>query len=186
MNTLLERDEVEVLPHLLESAHRTSVVQTLLDTSPKRTPWVISKPERGAAGTTGSFLACADAIQGVARIPEIAVPLPPPKQTSSRLLGMWEAYVTSIEDQVFTARLIDLKGNDPDHEAEFDIASVSDFDLDLLEVGAVFYWSITYIHSLAGQRSTTSDIRFRRRPVWSAQDLRNPEKEAEFAAVLGL
>ena len=50
-------------------------------------------------------------------------------------------------------------------------------DLDLLEPGAVFYWNIGYRDRPSG-RERISTIRFRRLPVWTADELKVADQEA--------
>ena len=106
---------------------------------------------------------------------------------TTKLLGQWEGYVLSTDGEAFTARLIDTMGNDPDYEAEFEIESISKQDHDLIQAGAVFYWSITYFRRVDGNISTMSDIRFRRLPVWTQQELQKAKQKADsIAELLGI
>lgn len=108
-------------------------------------------------------------------------------QSTSRVLNLWEGYVLKVGESDFLARLIDIKRKEQDHEAEFDIATVSECDRELLEEGAVFYWSICYQKSITGQITSTSDIRFRRRTNWSAAELQEAKQaSAEIAKLLNL
>jgi len=114
--------------------------------------------------------------------------------STSKIISFWEGYVNAVyQDQgYFSATLIDLKQADfnseserePDHQAEFDIAEVSEFDRDLIVPGAVFYWSITYITSVSRQINTNSDIRFRRLPLWTKFELDAAHASSESLAKL--
>lgn len=73
----------------------------------------------------------------------------------------WTGYVSDIEEDNFTAKLIDKKDPTTYEIATFSKEDVSDGDLNLLKPGAVFYWSIGYATN-KGQRIKQSLIRFRR------------------------
>ncbi len=84
--------------------------------------------------------------------------------------------------ETFTARLVDLTGDRPEEDVELEKVELSDFDLDLLEPGAIFYWTIGYRRQLPrGARSRESVIRFRRLPAWSHFELAAARKRAEEA-----
>jgi hypothetical protein len=97
------------------------------------------------------------------------------------VLQQWEGVVDMIAPGEFTATLHDLTHPTmPPEEATFDLSEVSEGDLDLVEQGAVFYWVLGYKRSTAGgQKTRTSDLIFRRLPIWSASDLSRAIKEAE-------
>ena len=73
------------------------------------------------------------------------IPLVPPKIKSpeyvQEILQDWEGIVESVGNEFFTARLRDLTNNEvyPSETAELPIEDISDDDLQLLRVGAVFY-----------------------------------------------
>jgi len=93
--------------------------------------------------------------------------------------------VSSGSDSFF-ARLVDLTGDTPDEEVEIPREEVSASDCALLREGAVFYWTIGYSDSVKGQRRRVSEIRFRRLPAWTEEDIQRAEREAEeFGFVLG-
>ena len=97
-------------------------------------------------------------------------------------LQQWEGAVLEVGETTFTARLVDLTGERPEEELELDKAELSDFDLDLLEPGAIFYWTIGYRRQLPrGARSRESLIRFRRLPAWSRSELAAARERAEEA-----
>jgi hypothetical protein len=97
-------------------------------------------------------------------------------------LQKWEGAVLEVGEATFVARLVDLTGDRPEEEIELEKAELSDFDLDLLEPGAVFYWSVGYRRQLPrGARSRESVIRFRRLPAWSRAELEAARERAEEA-----
>lgn len=68
--------------------------------------------------------------------------------------------VTTITDDIFEARLYEKE--DEEYEiAEFDITDVDPDDMDLFEVGAVFYWTFGH-YKIDGQVKKQSEIRFQR------------------------
>lgn len=73
----------------------------------------------------------------------------------------WIGHIIEFSDDGFTAKLLDK--NDPTtyEMAEFDIADVSKGDIDLLKLGAIFYWSIGYANQ-NGQIIKQSLLRFKR------------------------
>lgn len=89
-----------------------------------------------------------------------------------------EGIVTSVEDTSFTAKLMDLRGNLPDEEAEFPIEEISEDDRRFVTPGSVFYWSMGYEVLTSGQKMRSSVIRFRRLPMWTSKELARIKKEA--------
>ena len=91
----------------------------------------------------------------------------------------WRGVVLKIYKDCFLCRLVDQDGNSPDEEAEILLSEISDEDLQLIDIGAVFYWSIGYQTNPSGSRTRSSIIRFRRLPVWRSEELSEAEKKAE-------
>lgn len=73
----------------------------------------------------------------------------------------WIGTVIEIKDETFTAVLINTDENTTHEIAEFERKEISNCDLHLLKVGAVFYWSIGYANYY-GQIMKQSFIRFKR------------------------
>lgn len=94
-------------------------------------------------------------------------------------LQKWEGTVIEVSGDTFFAHLVDQSNVGPDEEAEFSLEEVTPEDKDLLEPGAVFYWNIGYLVGVSGQRTRCSDIRFRRLPVWRADELEQAKLEAK-------
>jgi hypothetical protein len=87
-------------------------------------------------------------------------------------LQSWEGVVIGVDEASFLVRLIDVSGDHADEEAELSKGELSEFDLDLLEPGAIFYWTIGYRQQLPrGGRERVSRIRFRRVPAWTEAQL---------------
>jgi len=91
----------------------------------------------------------------------------------------WRGVVLKIYEDCFLCRLVDQDGNSPDEEAEILLSEISDEDLQLIAIGAVFYWSIGYQTNPSGSRTRFSIIRFRRLPVWRSEELSEAQKKAE-------
>lgn len=104
---------------------------------------------------------------------------PRPSQAQFQVLQQWEGEVTAISQDRFTAIIRDRTNRtQPDEEVELPLEEVSPSDRELLEVGAVFYWNIGRERTPYGQVKRVSEIRFRRLPMWTKQDLRAIEDEA--------
>lgn len=95
---------------------------------------------------------------------------PPTPQKRYVCLQKWEGAVLEVQDEFFRARLFDLSNPGVEEEAEFDLEEISPEDRPFIESGAIFYWSIGYQDSRSG-RLRTSDIRFRRLPAWTQEDI---------------
>jgi hypothetical protein len=98
-----------------------------------------------------------------------------------RTTQRWEGYVERVEGDVFLARLVDLTNPANDDEVtEVSIEEeVSPGDRALVAPGAVFYWSIGYTRSPGGQLQGSSQLRFRRQPRWTAEELVMAERDAQ-------
>ncbi|GMU60013.1 MAG: hypothetical protein AMXMBFR34_17760 [Myxococcaceae bacterium] len=98
------------------------------------------------------------------------------------LRQQWEGIVAAVSGDTFTATLKDL--TDPavtEESAELFLEDVGESDRNLVEPGAVFYWSVGYEDTPRG-RERKSIIRFRRLPGWSRQQLNSvKEKTAELS-----
>ncbi len=113
---------------------------------------------------------------------------PQPKRMHERFRAIqkWEGYVIDADDEVFRARLIPLKGEGCEQEAEIFLSEITDEDREMLQPGAVFYWSIGYLEKPSGTMRA-SIIRFRRLPTWTAQELTAAETKAtELKELLGV
>ena len=109
--------------------------------------------------------------------------LPPvlPTTTSVEITGRpsfialqeWEGTVTSVGNEGFTARVMDLTHPEghPDEEAEFPMSELSDDDISLVTPGAFFRWSVGITRLPGGGKRPTSQIVFRRLPKWTRRDI---------------
>lgn len=103
----------------------------------------------------------------------------PSRQSRFIPLQKWEGTVVEVLDEGFFARLVDLTSAGVDEEAEFPLEEISTADRSLIAPGAVFYWNIGYFDSLSGQRTRASVIRFRRLPVWRAEELERAKQKTQ-------
>lgn len=96
-------------------------------------------------------------------------------------LQKWEGIVTEIGEESFWARLIDLTNSEDTTEEVVEIPNEdvsSKDDLELIKLGAIFYWNIGY-QTVNGQDSKTSLIIFRRLPKWSARKKASFQQKGE-------
>jgi hypothetical protein len=104
-------------------------------------------------------------------------------------IEQWEGIVLSVEDDSFSARLVN-RTNDriPDEEGQFTFAQLSSpEDCELITPGAIFYFSVGYEESPSRQRRLSAFLRFRRLPAWTKTELAEVEEEtSRLAALFGL
>jgi hypothetical protein len=86
-------------------------------------------------------------------------------------LQKWRGIVEEVEQDYFKAKLINLTDRAYDEYAEIFNDEITQEDIELIEPGAIFYWSIGYSHSSSGQRTRFSEIRFKRLPAWDERDI---------------
>jgi hypothetical protein len=103
------------------------------------------------------------------------------RRTSRQIISHhWECTVEAIGEDEFVATLRSLRDHaDSEKEAQIPLDEVSLDDMELLEVGAVFYWTIGYETSPAGTRRRFSQIKFRRLPAWTKKDLARVDEKAD-------
>lgn len=110
----------------------------------------------------------------------------------SRVVGVWDGVVTGIGRETFKARVVPIGIRGPEQAVEFSIFDVSDSDMDLFELGAIFYWTIAHRTTTFGRVRRVSEVRFRRLPppprresderwVAEAMNLFNGERETRSA-----
>jgi hypothetical protein len=89
--------------------------------------------------------------------------VPPPdtgRRASFVALQEWEGVVTEVRDNAFTARLVDLTHSSPDEESEFSTTEISDDDVDLVVLGAIFRWSVGILRTPEGLRERLLKLYF--------------------------
>lgn len=89
----------------------------------------------------------------------------------------WLGMVTAVDEVGFTARLKDYRRG-PDLETSFLFEEIPQEDLDLVQLGSEFYWSLGYRIEPNGQRLRYSLVHFRRLPKWTAQKLTEARQRA--------
>jgi hypothetical protein len=94
-------------------------------------------------------------------------------------LQSWEGVVLDVNDRSFVVRLVDVAGEHDDEEVKLSREELSDFDLELLEPGAILYWTIGYRQQIRGSRERVSRIRLRRVPAWTERQLGEAQERAE-------
>lgn len=101
------------------------------------------------------------------------------KQPSEYFVALqkWEGYVTEVFEETFRAQLTPIKGQGGGQETEILLQEIDEKDRQLVEPGAVFYWSIGYDDRPSG-RQRASRIRFRRLPAWSAREIEHANQDA--------
>ena len=92
-------------------------------------------------------------------------------------LQAWEGSVEHVGTTTFTARLYDRTRPGEEETAEFELSEIDDDDLSLVAPGAVFYWDVGYLITHGGRRRA-SEIRFRRLPAWTREELKEARAEA--------
>lgn len=96
-----------------------------------------------------------------------------------KMLQQWEAIVTALAEDCFVVRLRDLSCPKlPDEVAELPLAEIPESDRELLAPGSIIYWSIGYETSEGGQIRRVSELRLKRRPVWTERMLAEIKKKA--------
>jgi hypothetical protein len=100
----------------------------------------------------------------------------------SAVMEIWEGVVLNVD---FDARWMDVTleaktTQIPLHTGRIDLEWVTDQDMDLLRPGAVFYLTL-YRQSIQGTIRNAQELRFRRRPGWSKEQL---DKVAHDAAAI--
>jgi len=110
---------------------------------------------------------------------------PPLSPHRFKSLQAWEGTVEQIGETTFTARLFDRERPGEEETAEFELSDVNDYDRSLVALGAVFYWDVGYLITPSGNRRA-SEIRFRRLPAWTREELEAARQEAaEFRELVG-
>lgn len=94
-----------------------------------------------------------------------------PRQEQFVRLQEFEGFVEELRKDSFVARLVDKTEKREDEQAEFSFEEISPSDRDLIQPGAIFYWTIGYLDRVSGQRTRASVIKFRRLPQWTPSEL---------------
>lgn len=97
-------------------------------------------------------------------------------------MEIWEGTVLSLDQQTeqMHVELVAKMGSMPRHFADIEMQWVPEQDLDLIREGAVFY--LTLFRRMNPSIENAQELRFRRRPSWSKQQLKTLDAEAEMLA----
>lgn len=101
----------------------------------------------------------------------------------SAVLEIWEGTVQQVDrpagvmQVVLNAKTSSL----PPHTAQIELQWVAEQDLDLVQPGAVFYLTL-YKQTRHGSIRNAQELRFRRRPGWSIQQLEQISRDAKTLA----
>lgn len=96
------------------------------------------------------------------------------------VIQLWEGRVLDVDLQndVMNVLLTAKMGQIPEHTAEIELQWVSDQDRDLVVPGAVFYLTL-YKKTRRGSIQNSQELRFRRRPSWTKQQVQKVYSDAE-------
>ena len=94
------------------------------------------------------------------------------------LLQKWEGVVLEVDDENFTAKLIDSDERLPNHDATFLRTELPKEEQGLIEPGAPFVWTLGY-RKIGGTRERASVLYFRRLPPWDEREIVAAEPRAE-------
>jgi hypothetical protein len=94
-------------------------------------------------------------------------------------LQEWEGRVLEVEGRFISARLVDITANEREEkeEVQLPIDDVIEADQKLLQPGAIFRWVLGYSYA-RGRKERFARIVVRRLPVWTEQEMREADKEA--------
>jgi hypothetical protein len=94
------------------------------------------------------------------------------------LLQKWEGVVLELDNDSFTAKLLDSHGRLPPHDASFSRAELPKNEQKLIEPGAPFVWTLGY-RKIGNTRERASVVYFRRLPPWSESEIAAGKIRAE-------
>lgn len=138
--------------------------QKMAVTRSRLTDTVEPHPSLMTSGSlSGSGVSSDDQLDSIRAIKKPPRPLPRRHRQFATFVTLqaWEGVVEDVSPTHFRARLAD-ELEIVEEYTEIPLQEVSDADLDLLQPGARFYWSIGYYRSAGGQQSKDSILRFQR------------------------
>jgi hypothetical protein len=94
-------------------------------------------------------------------------------------LQKWEGQVLEVLHDSFTARLTDRSARNGKEDAELSFSEVSSDDMPLLKPGAIFYWTIGRHTDSTNRPRILSELRFRRLPTWTEEEVIQASLEAQ-------
>lgn len=150
---------------------------------PSRPPEIASRAKPASANQNGPLTMGPQQIESP---PPPAVTILPRNfgRRGLQALSEWEGVVEEIKGRKFRCRLLPVEDGRPNRGrvefTEFDLDDLaSDSDVDLVQPGAVFYWTIGRSQNAAGTRTNVSLVRFRRIPSATASRVRRARREAD-------
>jgi hypothetical protein len=113
--------------------------------------------------------------------PTIAAAQTESASADAAVIQVWEGTVLSVdrENKSMVAKLHAKIGAIADHSGEINLEWVADQDVDLVCPGAVFYLTLYKKRRKGGTIENSQELRFRRRPSWSRQQIASIETIAE-------
>lgn len=106
-------------------------------------------------------------------VPAIAGTSAESASADAAVIQVWEGTVLTVNrtSQSMVAKLHAKIGAIADHSGEIDLEWVADQDADLVCPGAVFYLTLYKKRRKGGTIENSQELRFRRRPNWSRQQV---------------
>lgn len=103
-----------------------------------------------------------------------------PNNSRFEVLRQYEGEVIDIAENQITALLTNYREDDmPVERVVFQLSEVPEADLDLVEIGSEFYWTLGFEKTPGGTERRVSEVRFRREPRWTANQLEAIRAESE-------
>jgi hypothetical protein len=140
--------------------------------APTPDEWVRPEPKLDSKDSTETSIS-GEGADTSAKLPSSLTP--PIRKSSHRLklsghrfevLQQWECVILEVRDNCVYCQMHDLTdGTNPEEFAEVLISEFNEYDRPILSEGAVFYWSVGYIHRSNGQIRRSSQLRVRRMPA---------------------
>ena len=113
----------------------------------------------------------------------------PPPQTifdhsediDATVIQLWEGRVLDVDfqNEIMHVLLTAKMGSISEHTAEIEFQWISQQDTDLITPGAVFYLTL-YKQTRHGSIKNCQELRFRRRPAWTKQQVQKIYADADF------
>ena len=95
------------------------------------------------------------------------------------ILKKWEGQVTEVSATGFRAALCELGDSSAVEITDYTFSELATSDIDLVRVGAIFYWYIINHETASGRRENSSRIWFRRRGRMTYERFKDRMKELD-------
>lgn len=127
-----------------------------------------------AGGWTPDVAGAAEAIRDMAvQPPELEIPTLASARAALSTQQVFDGTVLSVSSDEFVALLRDRSNpNNPDEVVTFDVDSVPEADMPVLQEGAGLYWIIGKEKTRGGTIKNVSVIQMKRRPRWTRASLK--------------